>query len=599
MDVSGTKFARVSGKKLALVSALIPNEHKDYCKGGTVSLGSEKFQLPVCKSKQDFIDNINKSNIVHVKDQGTWQVAPSQGAYGFSGRPENVFESEHGIRKKVMKVGANHHLLDVVQYQIEAPHVHIKPAHTTGVHEYKVLSNSNSYGSIDQSPCLLGTEMQISNPGLVANAKVPITLDRVWSRGQHESTDVLLQGEDFVSTQTVNSGRFVIPLWNQNEGLLVNSQCLFQIRHRHKVLFQFRTRIEFKDILFATVNAQLALECKEISVELNNNKVEVWGTTNGVRAKCLQGLLDIPADSRLCIVPVAECEIPELYHQEVAAPAGDAVSLCLAVKTPNDADWYILNSGTTVLQVISSVLHVNNVNTGIAIGGNIDYVISASYTGTRIEAHCLTLSNSALQTYVSGGNEPTFQQTNVFAYTTLGNLASANVGIGEFIWVFGNSDKIEKQILASVLGSTWNARDVNLGTYDEDGTFSGGATLVDNVLTHLAVPYTRIVPTIDSEISKILGVAKEVINAEVGRKVFQSRIKAVHIHAIGPSVKGLDGASLIWSGKADNNEIHCENLQYHKFVHSGPVKVVSSFIDAADLTENFHSGDCKFVLSVK
>ena len=69
IEISGRKYARVSGKELALVSAVVPNEHKNYCEGGQLSLGSQNFEVPTCKSKADFIENINKSNIVHIKDQ--------------------------------------------------------------------------------------------------------------------------------------------------------------------------------------------------------------------------------------------------------------------------------------------------------------------------------------------------------------------------------------------------------------------------------------------------------------------------------------------------------------------------------------------------
>ena len=601
MQISSKKTCVVRGTELGLISAVIPKENIPYFGGGTISLGSKNVHLPSCATKAEFIDKVNDSRILHIRDDhGNWRVSPSEGEYGESGQLVNVFESEHGVKKRLYKSGANYILTDVADLdQITAPMVHFEAAHTTGTNNYKSIGNSTGVSSIDSSPAVTGKNMPILYPGVVAGKKQAPQMDPAHSTGVHADTSSLVSGDVFTTKQTLNAGRFIIPLWNANEGLMVNSQCFFQIRNRHKILFGFRMRILYKDVKFANVIADLPLECKELSIELSNNKVQVWGTTNGVKALHLQGTLTIPADSRLSVVAHADCSVPTLWHQELINPPSGKASICLAWTSPSsDSTYKILESGTTNLTVAANVLHVNNVNTGITVASATNYVLAASYDGPRVEATSIQLATGATLQYQSATDEASFQETTTSSTTMLGVNLGEDMSLGEFVWLFDNSDKLEKQILARVLSTTWSARDITLGPFDAGtNTFSVGATLVDDKLT-FGTEYTRIAPTISSHVSRVLRCPTEVISSIVGGAVFDSRVKHQRIHIFGPKVEGLKD-DVIWEGKSVDGHVECKNITFHKFSYPGAAVVKTSWIDSASGGEKFYEEDTTFSIQCK
>ena len=601
MQISSRKTCVISGTELGLISAVLPKENIPYFGGGTISLGSKSVHLPAYATKSEFITGVNESRILHIRDEGgNWRVSPSEGEYGESGELVNVFESEHGIKKRLYKSGANYILTDLADVdQITAPMVHFQAAHITETNEYKTIGNSTGFTSIDTSPAITGKAMPMTYSGVVAGKKRIPKMDPAHSTGLHADTSSLGAGDVFTTNETLNGGRFVIPLWNANEGLMVNSQCFFQIRNRHKTLFSFRMRVLYKDLKFATVVADLPLECKELSIELSNNKVQVWGTTNGVKALHLQGTLTIPADSRLSVVAHTDCSVPTLWYQELVNPPSVKASICLAWTTPSsDSTYKILESGTTNLTVAANLLYVNNVNTGITLASSTNYVLAASYNGPRVEATSIQLSTGATLQYQSAADEAQFQQTTSSTTTILGVNLAEDLSVGEFIWVFDNSDTIEKQILARVLSTTWSARDITLGPFDnETNTFSAGATLVDDKLT-FGVEYNRIAPTLSSHVARVLGCPTEVNSSVVGGAIFDSRVKHERIHIFGPKVEGLKD-DVIWEGKSVNGHVECANITFHKFSYPGPAVVKTSWIDSASDGEKFYEEDTQFTILCK
>ena len=271
----------------------------------------------------------------------------------------------------------------------------------------------------------------------------------------------------------------------------------------------------------------------------------------------------------------------------------------MACTTPStDTTYSILESGTTNLTVAAGILHINNVNTGITLASSTNYVIAASYAGPRVEATSIQLGTGATLQYQSAVDEAQFQETTNSSTTTLGVNMAEDMSIGELIWVFDNSDKIEKQILARVLSTTWSARDTNLGPFDEEkNEFSVGATLVDDKL-NWGIDYQRIAPEMSYEMSAILGCPKEVPSAIAGGPVFENRIKNERIHLFGPKVHGLEG-SAIWEGKPIDNHVECENITYHKFTFPGAAVVKSSWVDNAGGGEKFYKSDTQFCVQCK
>ena len=576
----------LKGDEVAFVNATLPKHTVKYSSKTNIKLGYQNVEIPSTQNKEEFIKRVNESNIISCTETGVWEIAPVHCEYGISGDPVNVFESSDNIRRRITKDGDNYTLRDVSHLDINEPHVHILPGGEV-VDQYKYLSGSFTKQMLGESICVSGANIQLEYPK-IAGKKTPIVSDPHYSKRYSLNTHIsLVENDFFVSKHSVSSGRFIIPLWEYNEGLIVNSQCNFTIVKNDKVkqpLFSFRTRIDFTGVKHATIVNPLPVDCRELSVELVNGKVEVWGVTGNSRQKLLQGDVSLPADSRFCVHAVANCEIERIFYQPLVDVSPDEASVCLAVETPNAVNYNILSSDTTTLSVLSGQLIANGVSTGIVLAANTQYVISTAYVSSeqKIDVSALTLGNSALQQYTSAQTEASFSATNAHA----GNPVFLDQGgkLGEVIWLFQNTAKLEKQILASVLASHWSNRVVDLGTMDSNGIFSNGGLFEKELdrFTHNTIIFNRIVPQISNELQSIFGCKRDITEQITGtKKPFNDRVHSYDVKIIGCGIRNHRNRNVIFNGTSHDLHLQANELKYFGIAHQGPVTVQFYYVDAA------------------
>jgi len=578
----------LKGNEVAFLNATLPKHEVNYSSEAKITLGNTTTVIPKTQNKEEFITQINNSNILNCTDTGVWKISPVNGEYGVSGDPINVYESTDGIRRRITKDGNNYTLRDVSNLNIEEPHVHILPGGDVA-DGYKYLNGTFTKHILGETICVDGSNIVLEH-AKIAGKKQHISSDKNYSKRLSSNTTLsLVQNEFFVTKNAINSGRFVIPLWEQNEGLIVNSQCNFTIVKNDKVnqpLFSFRTRIDFQDVKHASIVNPLPVECKELSVELRNGKVEVWGLTAGNRQKLLQGDVTIPSDCRFCIHAVADCEIDAIFFQKLVDVQNDAASLCLAIETPASSTFNILTSDTTTLFVVTGQLIVNGVSTGIVLATNTQYVISCGYVSSeqKIDVSALTMSNSALQQYESSQAEPNFSANYPHASDPV--FMQHGGKLGEVIWTFQNNSKLEKQILACVLASHWAPRVIDLGTPNPAGVFSNGGLFnkSDDTFTHNTIVYNRIVPKISRELQHIFGCVEDIFGCGeiIGtKKPFDERIHSYDVKLVGSGIRNTRGENLLFNGTAHDLHLQASQPEYFPIVYQGACNVLFFYVDAA------------------
>jgi len=561
--------------KIALRDIAVPEHHVPYSSETKVTLGQQTATIPETHSKEEFIAEVNKTKIISCVDTGRWEVAPLQSGYGDSGEPTGVFESADGVRK-VVELSGTYTMRDRGVLLTE-PRIHFKAGQVEATNEYH-----NYSGAVTKTT--LGNSIAISGPvGLegiqLAGEKEPVRADSTRSQRVHFADSVDLRaGDRYVTEQSLQAGRFVIPLQSQNEGLIVNSLCKFQIiRHDQTTpLFGFRTRVTLKNVEHATLSNQLPLECEELSIEMVDSKARLIAKTDGVRQILLQGDVNLPADCRLCIHALADCTVPELYWQPMANPLADA-TICMAIRTPVSASHDVLLSSTAQMKVVSNQLVCNGVATGITLAGSSEYILLYGYVSSTklIDVYALNMGLNTVQSYVSPSTEAAFTET--YAQPTPQLNATA---IGEFLWMFSNSDTLEKQALALIGASHYAARLVDLGTLT-DGVFSNGGTFASDQITHNGIVYSRIAPAIGMELQTIFGTRSEVIAPIIGNnKPVDERAQTYRVRIVGASLQGSDGESLLFSGTVRNKCLEAQSPHYCGVHSKRPSRVLLSYVDA-------------------
>ena len=97
-----------------------------------------------------------------------------------------------------------------------------------------------------------------------------------------------------------------------------------------------------------------------------------------------------------------------------------------------------------------------------------------------------------------------------------------------------------------------------------------------------SITYSRYAPKLSSELRAILGVGSEVTKKQLGNKqVFDERIHAYRVRAVGLGVRGLDKASLVYSGKAAGSHLENTDIQFLSILHPGKLVLFTSYVDAA------------------
>ena len=66
----------LKGEKVAFVNATLPRHEVDYSHKTTIKLGTLVVDIPKTKNKNEFIQEINRSNIISCTDTGVWEIAP-------------------------------------------------------------------------------------------------------------------------------------------------------------------------------------------------------------------------------------------------------------------------------------------------------------------------------------------------------------------------------------------------------------------------------------------------------------------------------------------------------------------------------------------
>ena len=577
----------VLSDKIAFKSAKLPKHVVSYCSETTISLGQEVFTVKEAATKEELVQNVNASGIISCVDDGEWNVGPLTSGFTQPGSVTGVFESADGVRKIVEEASGTYTMRDRAIRQLTDPHIEFAPGATKAKDSFHNISGNVTKSAIGESIGVSGSNLEIEG-GKLAAAPTAISPDPLQSQRVGTSAAIkLVKGDRYVSQQSLQDGRFIIPLHGENEGVIVNSQCVFQVVRNGKLdpLFAFRLRVSLKDIQHASLISQIPLECSELSLEFVNSKAQLYGVTDGVKALLLQGDVALPADCRLCVKALSEVDIPVLQHQALSNTTADAASLCFALTTPNATNYEILLSNTAEIRLINGVLVCNGVTTGLSLAANTSFVISHGYVSStqKIDVSVLNLATNQLQQYQSVGAESNFAATN--AHASDPRLLSGGGVLGHFICVYANDDSIEKRILAEVLSSHWSGRNVTLGTL-ASGTFSNGGTFADDVLTHGSIQYTRICPQVGSELQHIFGVDAELPETVVGRnKPVDARILFYRVRIIGVGLKGSDEKSLLFAGVPVDSELAAESPAFFRVGTPGLARVLLSYVDACTGTE--------------
>ncbi len=600
------KFFINNGYKLALKRAGVPT-HEAYNDAGTVTLGDYEFTVPETHSLQEFATEFNKNEILQCSYDGQrWTVQPKEHMYGQLDFPENTFISAHGVKRRVEVRGSDYYIVDVIDLSFDEDYIHFEPAELWDVNQYKKYTAVNAL-DID----LIGAQL--------ARKSTAITMSNgAWATGKFQDVSMSVEksilestvqdavirmapGDKYVTSQKF-PGRFMFDLHGEAEGFLMNSPNISIVGAHNTVFGSFRLRAgELISLKHFTKIQQIDSRANHFFVELHSNKIQIWEDVDGTLNKILQGDVNVPANSQLMLTAVDTIEIAPPKYQTLKELTADSASVCLAVETAATNTFNILQTNVIKLDNTSGFLQVNGVTTTVPLASGTSYVLSASFVGTRVEASALHISTGALSQYASSSDEATFVSQS--SYSANFTAISVEGKLGELILVYGNSDAIEKQILAHVLAKYWPSRETNLGTYThETGDFSTGAAYnnTTGVLTY-GEAYARLVPTIDFELQDIFRTDGEIYAKTEGKsKGYEQRVERNNIRCIGVGCSGMDGEGLIYSGKASNGHIEVSNPEYFAFDHTGRAVVYSSFIDAQNGDEREHTtGQTSYTISVK
>ena len=537
------------------------------------------------------------------KWDGSWTLKPVDNIYGISGSPVNTYENQWGVRKRIEQRGSNYFLVDVKTLDIKQDFCHWMPGEFFDTNHYKAITSQNALTVLPfgNSVAISGTGMEFGAVNWVAGNATDILPNKVLSslesEEQHE-TLALRSGDFYVSEQTF-PGRFVFDLHGQGEGFIMQSWVISVIhKHTDQPLFSFRVRAgQLIDLVHCTKTADLPTKTQKLYVDSTAGTIDVWADEKTTTTKVLQSNFALPADCRLCLQGLDETTFPiPQYRTLKTLTTTTKGTLCMAIKSATDADYLVFESNLFKLAVANNILVVNEVSTGLTLSHATRMVISCSFVDTEIEVSVLDIDNSLLQQYASSAAEPNFVVQSTYSANS---RCPGDTGfqLSGLIMVYDNDDKLEKKLLQEI-EQCWSGSEIDLGQYD-NGSFTSGASLDNDVLSVVFQDYTRVVPKISRELQSIFRVDEEIFETTVSsRHGYTDRISSVLVRAVGLGVNGLAG-NVIYSGVPVNG--HIENTpNFFSFAHPGMLTVYSSFIDSQDGVEKlFTHGESSYTILLK
>ncbi len=585
------------GSAMALRRANIGVHPEAYNHGGTITYGTDEFELEPCSNLEAFQEAFNKNKYLRAHWDGhRWTVKPKQEIFGSSDMVQNVYTRADGsgIAKKIEKRGSDYYLLDHVDLDLIEDYFHFDAGKLQDERDYKTISSANAItvSTIDQTHALSGSQFVFSKSNWGAGKPQSLEMDLARSTvsRKNQADRIYLEKGDVYITKPNFPGRFTIEMHGDSEGLIMQSPrfSIFRGDKLSSPYFSFRIRAGgLIDLKHCTVDVAFPTTTQRIFFEKNANKMEVWADTGLTKVRVLQGTLDIPTDARLGFVALDDQSLDASYQSTTQFSNTQKGSICLAIRTPTDMNYTIFESNLFKLSVANYVLVVNGVSTALSLAASADYSISASFDGTEIEASALNLGTAGLTQYASSSAEGTFVSQSSYAndFTAL----STGGRLGTLVMVYDNSDLIEQKLLQQILADHWGQRVENLGTYSSiTNAFSNGtASLADQKLTHSATIYDRICPDIDEELRAIFRLPENDIFAEEKstKNGYVDRISGYNIRCTGVSLNGIDQSSLLYSGHSTSSLVDCAELDYCPFFHLGRCIVHASWIDAQDGSE--------------
>ena len=588
------------GSKIALKRASVPFI-VPYNDGGSVSLGNYSFSVPQCHSAEEFTEEFNKNTIVKAKWNGNrWIVRPKKNIYGASGSLINTYEDQHGNQRRLEFRDSKYWLTDEKSLDLSADYFYWKAGQLIDNSDYKTITSVNAITKVqfENSVALSGTQLTFGKQNINASDAEYISLDQKLSIGgdeQHEKISLDF-GDYYVSEQGF-PGRFIMELQGLGEGFIMQS-CVISIVKKHidVPMFSFRIRAgQLLDLVNCTKTVEIPAKTQKLFIEQIANQISVWSDDGVAVVKILQGDVNVQSDCRLCLSAIAPVEFPTPKFQTIKALTNTKGSLCFGMKAANASVYTIFESNLFKIEVQANVLLVNGVSTGITIGSLVTYVVSASFIDTEIEVSVLNLAINSVVQYASTAAEGTFVSQSSYS-SNFASTVAAGFELCGLIMVYDNSDEIEQNILHEII-QCWSGREQDLGEFDGTDFQNGNASWIADKLTVAGIEYTRIVPKLNSELSRLFGVEAEISDALEGVG-YVNRIAQTLVRAVGIGVRGFSG-NVIFSGKTDHGKIECEP-EWFSFIFPGHCVLIPSYIDAQNGVEKqFDSHESSYTILLK